>query len=229
MRTRLSAAVVSAVAVLGGLSGCGSDISPDMHPGQAAVVGDEGVTLDEVDDLTDSICRGNEEALKSSGLVLPMAYLRSVSLDTLVQHQLLRQFAEGEGVDVGNSLELAKAQARPQSLEEDGSLDADALKFYTFIEFAKVVAGAVGAEEAGAGAPAEAAQQAGLEQFEQWRGDVEVDIDPRFGTIDNQTGEFTAPGGLLSFGVSKSLPDAASVEEFDKAYVDALPSDQRCG
>lgn len=233
MRTRLPAAALAAVAALGGLSACGTELSPDVHPGRAAVVeGGDDVTFEEVDGLAARLCAWQEPALEQNDVVWPMSYVRSIALDTLVVDQLVRRFGEERGYDTQAALNFAEDRAREQLTDpNDPSAEPDpkALEYVTYVEFQRTIEKAAGTEELGRSASEDQAQAKGAELFREYRKGVEVDIDPRFGTIDPETFGFSAPAGSLSVPVGSTLADAADGGAFDQEYAGSLPPAQRCG
>jgi len=236
VRTRLPAvawaAALAAVAALVGLSACGTELSPDVHPGRAAVVeGGDDVTFEQVDELAGRLCAWQEPLLEQNDVVWPMSYVRTVAVDTLVVDQLVRRFGEDRGYDTQVAETYAKDSARQLLTRNDPSSEPDptALEYVTYVEFQHTIEKAVGAAELGSTAGEEQAQAKGAELFRDFREDVDVDIDPRFGTIDPETLAFTAPVGSLSVPVGDSLADAADAGAFDQEYSGSLPPAQRCG
>jgi hypothetical protein len=233
VRTRLPAAALAAVAALGGLSGCGTELSPDVHPGRAAVIeGGDDVTFEQVDELAGRLCAWQEPVLEQNNVVWPMSYVRSVALDTLVVDQLVRRFGEDRGYDTRVAQHYAKDLAVQQLTDPNdpsATPDPSAVEYFTYVELQHAIEKAAGAQELGSTASEDEAQAKGAKLFRDFRKDVDVDIDPRFGTIDPVTFAFTAPVGSLSVPVGDSLADAADAGSFDQEYAGSLPPAQRCG
>jgi hypothetical protein len=227
------AAALATVAALGGLSACGTELSPDVHPGRAAVIEDgDDVTFDQVDELAGRLCTWQEPVLKQNKVVWPMAYVRSIAVDTLVVDQLVRRFGEDRGYDTQVAETYAKDRAVEQLTDPNDTSakpDPNALEYVTYVELQRTIEKAAGAQELGSTASEDEAQTKGAELFRDFRKDVDVDIDPRFGTIDPVTFAFTAPVGSLSVPVGDTLADAADAGAFDQEYAGSLPPAQRCG
>jgi hypothetical protein len=232
VRTRLAAPLV-ALTTLVGLAGCGSDLGPDLHPGSAAVVGDEEVGFDQVDDYADALCAWQEPVNKQSGAVWPMSYVRAVAVDSIVDDLLTRQFAEEKGYDPASGYKEAVASIK--SGVEGEKLPAETSR--TVIEFRTrevyhqaimVTAGL--ADLAGQGKTASQADalQHGEELFAAWRSSVDVSLDPRFGSVEGQNLDYAPPAKPLSVTVS-DLAKRAEAGQNDKEYAESLPPSQRCG
>lgn len=228
-RALTAAAAVAATALLGGLlTGCGTELAADVHPGRAAVVGDEDLRLDEVDDFADELCAMIEPDLTAERTALPMAYVRAVSLRALLESSLAEQFGQEQDYNLDAARRAATDRAEQQvPLTGPGQRDTF-VRFLSLQEFVNVVVASAGGAEPGADGDQEAALARGREIFDAWREDVEVSVDPRYGAIDFATGEFTSAPGSASVNVSGGLTDQAG-DEFDQDYVSSLPDEQRCG
>lgn len=230
MRTRLAA--LTGVAALTFLTGCGSDLGPDMHPGSAAVVGDVEVSFDEVDDYADGICAWQEPVLEEQGVAWSMSFVRAVAVDSLVDDLLTRQFAEEKGLEpaAGYKEALARINAEVAAAEVPDEIADTVTEFQSRDVFHQAVMVSAGlADLAGQGKTADdaAAGQRGEEVFAEWRNSVDVSVDPRFGTVEGETLAYS-PGDTLSVRVSETARKAAAASA-DKEYVESLPPAQRCG
>jgi hypothetical protein len=232
VRTRLIALAVSVVAV-GGLSGCGSELGPDVHPGRAAVVDGETVTFEQVDDLADEYCALQRPGLAEREVSWPMSYLRTVALDSYVTHLLLHAYADTRGLDSEAAEKIAeqRAEATVERERAERGIEAgdEVVALLARYEYGAMVLDSVGRAELGPQAAPEAALAAGLELLNDFREGVEVSIDPRFGALDTRTAAYTPPPGLMSVSAGDGLDAAQNPDEFDQAYVTSLPRSQRCG
>jgi hypothetical protein len=226
--------VLIGLAALTGLAGCGSDLGPEIHPGSAAVVGEEKVTLDEVDDAADAFCHLVEPQLNDNSIAWSMAKVRSVVLDSIVLDILTHQFAEERGLEPAEGYQQAVAQARQRYVEggfEGRDLEL-AVELDTRSAYHQGITLSAGLEATG-GQPGsqediQAAAQEGANLFEEWRKRVDVVTDPRFGTVAQEQGlPYTATKDVLSVAVSGPAKKAAGDE--DTAYAASLPPSQRCG
>lgn len=232
VRTRLIALAVT-LAAAGGLSGCGSELSPDVHPGRAAVVDGQDVSFEQVDELSDQFCEWQRPVLESRKVSLPMSYIRTVAVDSFVDDIVLRAWADEQGLDSEEALKVAEERAESfadeQRAGQGAELGDDVVDLLTRFEYQFLILEYAGRAEVGAQAEPAAAAAAGAKVIEEFREDLDVSVDPRFGSADPQTGAFTAPAGLLSVSGGGGLADVANPEEFDQDYVGSLPASQRCG
>lgn len=227
MRTRLPALAVLSVLAAATLTGCGSELSPDVHPGLAAVVEGEDVTLDEVDDYAEELCAWQEPNLEQGKIAWPMSYVRTVAVDSIVNGLLTDRFAETLDFDRDEALATAEEQATTRATSPAGNVDETAYELFVRQAFHDNVLRAAGYAELGDDADLEQVAEAGLESFNAWREDVDVTVDPRFGEMDPATFSYKAPGSL-AVRVSGGLQDVEG-DQFDQDYVTSLPDEQRCG
>lgn len=193
---------------------------PGIHPGDAAVVGDQSISIERIDALAADICTLQEPGLAQQGAVLPMALLRSVAVETLVTDALLPAFAEEAGIDLAEvrrgvseeletTLEELPAEIRDQAgqqIELEGTRRA--------------VLGIAGREGAKS---AEQATAQGAELFDSWRAGQDVEIDPRFGEVDLDRSAWDGANGSLS------VPADDAAGALDQEAAAKLPASQRCG
>lgn len=206
MRTRLAALV--ATAALAGLTACGTDLSPEVHPGAAAVVGGTTISLEEVDELATDLCSVDRPARESAGQAGALGFYRGLAVQNLGDYELARQYADEHDLEPGPELGARLEQAREQ-LQQRGASDEAAevlLGFERRSSYRDAILAATGDP------------QAAQEDFSAWVEDVEISVDPRFGSVDLASGAYTPPAGL-STRVTDVDPEAAG----------ALPADQRCG
>ena len=93
MRTRSFrryAVAALSVAALAAVSGCGSD----MHPGQAAVVEGQRISMSDADSFADDFCELYRPVLKQQKAALAMSTVRALALDVLVRDELAHRYAE---------------------------------------------------------------------------------------------------------------------------------------
>lgn len=234
MRTRprrLRAAVLSA-AVLTALSACGSDLGPELHPGAAAVVEGETVSLDQVDEFTDDYCALFATVLEERGDVVPLGQMRTFVLSTLIEDELLHRFAEEQGLEPGDGYRerLAGLEGQAEQLgvpEEHRSVFLELSRREAYAQAIKVAAGTEALESAGLEVTPEAALERGTRIYTEWREQQDVTVDPRFGVMDPG---LTTMSGQRSLSVAVSeLARQADIESPDPSYVQGLPASQTCG
>src|SRR4249919_2366618 len=73
------------------LSGCGA--STGIHPGSAAVIGDESITMSKIDTTTTRYCQAYEPQISQQSQRVPMRYLRQFVAANLSQRLLGEQLA----------------------------------------------------------------------------------------------------------------------------------------
>ena len=105
-KPRLMTAATTVVAGLL-LTGCGS-----AAPGIAARVGDEELTVRQVDQTAEEMCTALGDQFASSGTELPMGFIRQGTVQLLTLRAQAMQVADDYGIEPGSSYENAVAQAR---------------------------------------------------------------------------------------------------------------------
>jgi len=239
VRTRLAGLTgpvvigVAALTMLVGLTGCGSDLGPDIHPGSAAVVGDVDISFDEVDDYADALCAWQEPSMEQDGLAWPMSYVKAVAVDSIVDDLLTRQFAEEKGYKpaTGYKQAIASIKTDVAAAKLSGKVGETVLAFRGREVYHQAVLVTAGlADLAGQGKTADqaGALQRGEELFAEWRKTAEVSLDPRFGTVTGEALDYAPPANPLSVTVS-DLARRAAAGQNDKEYAESLPASQRCG
>lgn len=220
------AALVAAVSALA-LSGCGVG-----GPGVASEVGDQTVSVSQVDRLTTGYCQALEPQLKSAGQIYPLRYLRGYVVGNLTLRAAAEQFAGDYDVtlpasyqqalkDLQTQLGTLPAAARPLVIEVESAA--------TYVNAVETAVGAQLLEGAGAGAGSdEAAQQSrGRDAFDVWLGDHPAQINPRYG-IAISNADFRVTDTSTSYALSSDAV-AADKGEPDQTYAATLPASQRCG
>lgn len=235
VRRRL--AVAAFVASATALTGCGSDVlSADLHPGAAAVAGDYEITMEELDEMSDDLCRLIEPQLEANGDVLPMARIRAIALtNLLIEGELSRRFADDQDVEVSDELE-AGLRAIPEQLEAQGYEGRDlelAVEFSERGQFHQFVVTEVARRELGDQTTTSTLVERGEEIFVEWLKTQDYEVDPRIGSLNPLEGGIFEKGDPgLSVPVSDQAVEAAAREddiEVHEAYVESLPDSQRCG
>ena len=228
MRIRLAVAL-SAVSMLA-LSGCGSDLGPDVHPGAAAVVGGHEISIDQVDARAKEFCDFNLENLRAQKLEVPMALARSAAIEDLATVQVAEQYADAHDLDVSEAKAIMLPELRKQAeaaLNPQGSgvppASEEAVDEYVDMNLkptASVIYLAAGMHT---GLPAgQKALDRGRSVVQAWGQELEISTDPRF----------TGDSGQLSVAVSDLTAEAlkfANGKSDGKAYLASLPDSQKCG
>lgn len=213
---RTKVLLVAAAAALT-LTGCAG-----LRPGVGAEVGDETITLEEIDAFAEGLCaynRGNGAPETAS------VDLRLSSLRALVVARLAHRFGEENDLEVSRSeIDATMAQIADQlkGLPADGREEFLDQARYT-LEGDDYTRQAVTAYVEGNGEEltnesAAAAQQA---IFEEWAQDADVEVDPRFGEWDEA--DLKVGSGSLS------VTDDASTPSPPDTPTEGLPKSQTCG
>jgi len=217
-----TAALLGTVGVLA-LSGC------SLRPGVGLEVGDRTVSNERIDALTTSVCDIQSEQLAAQGQVIPLAQLKSSVASTVLSREVTEQAAEEFGVQPDETYEQTVESTRQQvPVADQGELD-DFVELVTVQDYTQSIITAIGEREVGPDAPAEEAQQAGIDAFTTFVADTDIEVDPRYGfTYDGA--EIAASGGGsvavsdLAVAAGDATDPAATAD-----YAASLPPDQVCG
>lgn len=227
-RVRVAAGALG-VAALVSLTGCGSSLSPQMHPGAAAVIGDsDPITLEQVDAEAEDVCRLFEPQFQQMQNALPMSAVRSIGLDLLVQQRAAELYAEAHDIPLP-SFEKLKRQAAQQAPQQDVPEDlVDEYAEFSARQAVRQQVELAAGEDEGGGDPA-AAQEAGAKKVAAWVEEQGLDVDPRFGTY--QDGIYEPPEALSEpvGDLAKLSADLDLRARTSQKYLAQLPDSQVCG
>lgn len=227
---RAAAVLAAASLALTGCTGAGS-------PGVAATVGEETLTVAEVDRATQSMCASITAGVgdpAAAQTVIPLSFVRQGTVQLLALDAQARQIAEAYDVEPGpdHARELASSERRASGLPADARAD------YATVMSANALAvsllervGRVELERAGTTDPtAEEAGAAGVEVFRGWPEEHGIDVDPRYG-LEVVDGQLASTDTHTSVAVSETARNGlvGDVGQLDPAYLESLPSSQRCG
>lgn len=222
--------VAVSLLLAGGLSGCGV-AGTDFHPGVAAQVGDDTVSVSEVDSTASSYCSAIEGQLQGDNQVLPMRYLRGGIAGQLALVSAAQQFAEEKGVDAGRQYDqkVAELESAVASLPED---QQDAVitieSSSTYISGVEQAVGEQVLRDQGVRkAQASDALAAGQQAFSQWLDDQDVSIDPQFG-VEIKNAQAVPTDTSVSYALGDTATKA-NADSPDQAYAGSLPDSHRCG
>jgi hypothetical protein len=205
------------------LTGCGS-----ATPGVAAQVGDDELTVRDIDSATAHYCTSVEEQLESP---VPMSFVRQYVVQLLTLRAQADQVADDYGVTAGSSYEndVAQRQGTAATLPEE--VRDDYIQLTSTPAYAQDIVDQIGAitlEDQGIADPtSDQVTQAGLDVFNQWPDANGIDIDPRFGAA-SVDGVLSPIDTNTSVAVSE-IAKSGLAEQPDPAYAETLPSTQRCG
>jgi len=231
--TRAALAVLTGVA-LAAFGACGAEsLQSDVHPGAAAVVDGERITVDAVDDLAQRYCDFVAARSESAEQTVPMRLVRNATLDILVQRELAEQYAAAHDLEVQRARRLldseADQQAEQQQVADDERATFDDVQLQLATSAIYLAAG--GAEALAAGQTPELdAISRGQALIAEWAADKKVTYDPRFASLN--TDEYDVDSGSLARPVSDLAEWAAAYDPqaaADTSYLAALPTSQKCG
>ena len=222
--------VVRVGAVLGAaalLAGCGA-----ARPGVAAQVGDESISIAEVDDAALVAC----DYVESQGQeVLAMRTVRALLLAAMVNRSVGDQVAAEYAVTAGTQFEQQLAQAESQG----AALPAEQRDVIVALQSAQPYRQAVTEAAARKALAQEGVIDPSAEQLEgkasilvsQWTQGNDIAIDPRFDVgIADGVATPAASSGSLGIPVSQAAKDGEQQDpQALSTYAQSLPASQRCG
>jgi predicted extracellular nuclease len=217
---------VVALAAAGLLSACGG-----AQPGVAARVGDQTITVSQVNRITDSYCNAYERQLEGEGTVVPMSVISSNVVQTLAMTAAAEQLAEEFAVTPSPTYAaaLANLEQTVASLEKDA---ADArVELERSVDYVTDVLTQVGRAQLEADGITEPSTDdslaKGQDALNTWLATNEPEIDPQYGLalVELQP---EVRDTSTSFAVSDLAKQGAS-GQVDPAYARSLPESQRCG
>ncbi len=222
-RLGLAAGLAAAAALL---TGCGS-----ATPGVAAQVGDDEITVRQVDDVTSDYCTAIEDQLAGQQQTVPHRYLRGGILGSLALRSVADQLAAEYDVEPGTTYDEQVARLQEGTAFLDEETRRSVIEVESSSEYVAAIQTAVGAvlleQEGTTDADDAAARERGKRAFEDWIAENEVEFDPQFG-IDLVKGEVASTDTSLSYAVSDDATHGAA-DQPDPAYAGGLPDAQRCG
>lgn len=213
-------AVVTAAA----LSGCGT------HPGDAAVVGSETISEQQVDDVALALC-----SVQSAGQGTPpedtaARSVRSGALGVLVDSALSQQYGESRGLTADRAQLSQAVNANQETIDalppSRRAAFREALEGYAAGQLVLVEAGRAELGDSGQQPSDERALAAGTQARNAWvQRNVEVSVDPRFGRFAD--GAVQPSEGSLSVPASSQAVEGAK-QQPGPSWVASLPASQKC-
>lgn len=207
------------------LAGCG------FHPGAAAVVGGQLITDKQVDAVAQALCSAN--ASNGQGQQLASRGARQGALRVLLDSEISRQFGQKEGVQPNQrmaSQALAQNQSGISALPANEQEDfRQALQGYAE---GQLILMEVGRRHLAAAGKPTSDQNQDIAEGRSLRGqfakNLDIKVDPRYGTFDEARGTMEPGSGSLSVPVSQDAADGASADP-SSGWVASLPASQKCG
>lgn len=225
-RARIAKVTVLAAAAATLLAGCG------LHPGSAAVVGDDVISTQRVDQVAQALCSSQAGTAQAQGRELASRGARQGALQVLLDSDLSRQFGESKGVQPNQgqvSAALASNASEINSLPAD-QRDAFRQALKDYVE-GRLMLLEVGrrylAEQGQPNSDQTKAMAAGEKLRADFAKKLNIEVDPRYGTFDQAKGSFAPSGGSLSVAASQSATDGSSPDP-SAGWVASLPATQKC-
>lgn len=230
MRRGVLPSVIAGAALSLSVAGCGVS-DQGSRPGLAAEVDGESLQLAELDRTVQDYC----DLLASSdeGEAVPKAAVRA---------DLARLWAQAVAVDeiagdydVPLPADPVQRDFVERAWETLGEVDDDNYESFEWLTRVQLrvndpviaIGGAIVREESGQEADQQTALARGTEAVQGWLDDNDLELNPVFGHLDEETGAFQ--GDALSVPVSDEARAGVKNPPFTAEQVAALPAAQRCG
>jgi hypothetical protein len=215
------------------LSGCGA--STGIHPGSAAVIGDQSISMSRIDTTASRYCQAYEPQISQQSQRVPMRYLRQFVAANLSQRVLGQQLAQEYDVQPTSQYDQQVTKVEEQFASAPSKLRkavVDVEAGGAYLSTVQVAIGQKLLEESGTSDPSDkAALQRGQVATQDWLKDHSISIDPVFG-LAADGGQFKASTDQTSYPLSTLASQgaaAAGASQPDPAYTGALSPSQVCG
>ena len=233
-KTRLMTAATLGVAGLM-LSGCGS-----ATPGVAVQVGDEELSVREVDAVAAHYCTARTKDLEAA---VPMGYVRRYVIRFLTLRSQALQIADEYDVEPGTTYQNAVAQQQGTAVTMPQEVRQDYIDVESALALAQDITVQVGEvvldREGITDATTEQVLQAGVDVFNQWPDAHGIEFDPRYGVahgieLDPRFGVKSGDSLLTPIDTNTSVEVSETAksglaDQPDPAFAESLPLTHRCG
>jgi hypothetical protein len=221
-KTRLmTAATISVAGLL--LTGCGS-----LAPGVAAKVGDETISVKDIDTATSHYCTAVKDQLESP---VPMSFVRQYVVQLRTLRAQVDQIADEYGVTAGSTYQNDVAQRQGTAAAMPEEVRADYIELTSTPAYAQDVVDQVGAlvlEDRGVDDPStDQITETGIDVLNQWPDANGIEIDPRFG-LESVDGSLKPVDSNTSVAVG-DIAKSGLADTPDGEFAGTLPTTQRCG
>lgn len=213
------------------VSGCGV-AETQFHPGVAAQVGDQTVSVDDVDALTSSYCAAVEDQITAGGQSFPLAGFKSGIAAQLALVSAVDQLNEAYDVTPSSDYNTQVNQLKQQGAALEGKdLDAylEVQSAQAYISDLLTQIGSIELEDEGEKDPTLDFQQArGQDALESWVAREGLTFDPRY-SLEIVEGQPQPVDTDLTFAVGDIAKAGRAGGEPDPNYVASLPLSATCG
>ncbi len=218
------------------LTGCGSSLG--IHPGAAAGVGSETLSMGEIDDTTTLYCRAyvtqSQQSQQGPSGPIPMGTFRSYVASSLSKRLLGQELADQYAVEPASGYQTAVSQYEQALASAPADQRNAVIQVAGADPYLQNVQVAIGQQLTGnegqSNADLKAALQRGEVATQEWLNDHDAFIDPVFGlAVDG--GKFSPARDQTSYPLS-ALASAgaqpAGQQGPPDSYTSALPPSQLC-
>lgn len=209
------------------LSGCAGSASP----GVAAKVGDETISVSRVDEASGHLCTALSDQFEGAGQVVPLGVIRQGVVQLLALASEAEQIAEEYGVTPSSTYERDVAERTSAASVMPEEVRADYIEVMSTQALASDILDQVGraklAAEGFTEPTVEQITQAGTDVFTVWPDANGIEVDPKYG-VKLSDGQLVPTDTNVSFAYSDQAKAGLEAEP-EAAYVNSLPSNQRCG
>jgi len=209
------------------LSGCAGSASP----GVAAKVGDETISSSRVDAATGHLCTALSDQFEGAGQIVPLGVIRQGVVQLLALGSEAEQIAEEYGVSPSANYERDVAERTRAASVMPEEVRADYIEVMSTQALASDILDQVGRAKLAAEGfdepTVDQITQAGADVFKVWPDANGIEVDPKYG-VELSDGQLVPTDTNLSFALSDEAKAGLAAEP-DAAYVNSLPSSQRCG
>lgn len=220
----LTAATMGVAGLL--LTGCGS-----AAPGVAVKVGDEELSVRDVDSAAREMCTALGDQFEAQSTVLPMSFVRQGTVQLLTLRAQAMQVADDYGIEPGSTYHNDVAQRRRTA----ASMPEDVRDTYVELTSANALAndvvnqvGEIVLDDRGVTDPStDEVSQAGIDVFNQWPDANGIEIDPRYG-LESVDGVLKPVDTNTSVAVGETAKAGLKTEP-DATFAKTLPLTHRCG
>jgi hypothetical protein len=227
-------AALAGLALVGlALSGCGSI---GIHPGSAAVVGNDSVSMKKIDSTSSLYCDGLSSSIQATQTQqIPMRFIRQYVAMGLASKLIGQQLGEQYGVGPGPHYAQAMAQLTQQlpsmtSSQRQAVLEVESGPRY--LQWVQVAVGQQLLSNSGqSSGNTKASLQRGQVATQDWANDNPVKVDPTF-NLTFESGQFKQTADETSYPLSPLASQgaqAATASQANPAYTGNLPPSQVCG
>ena len=224
-KTRLMTAVTTGLAGLL-LTGCGN-----ASPGVAVTVGDQELSVREVDAAAGRMCTALGDQFAAQNTVLPMSYVRQGTVQLMTLRAQALEIADDYGLEPGSSYQNDVAQRSRTAATMPAAVQDTYIELTSANALATDIVNQIGEivlDDRGVTDPTtDEVTQAGTDVFNQWPDANGIDIDPRYG-LESVDGVLTPIDTNTSVAVG-DLAKSGLATEPDPAFARSLPLTQRCG